>query len=272
MSPEPADSPESSPTLPYAKTNVDGNLAVVKQPGQLLRSAQIACAVSILGAVGAFFVSNLALAAIVTLGWAGALGALIGASDAARWNQRWPRMSAERRSTARVSCTVALAGILLVGHTFLGLTALSRMREYSKACISSANLLGIGAGLTMYVQDHGEPPTCFDDLVTTGINVPAQLVSRSDPVCSTPSPTAPYYSSYVYRPGRGAYPADPGLIVAFERTATASASGRLIRERLRWVLFADGRVELFNEAAFEEALRKDEKRRGELGWPIPPVP
>ena len=80
------------------------------------------------------------------------------------------------------------------------------------------------------------------------------------------------YSSYIYRPGVAKHVADPGLIIAHEREAFDVCEPCICAPKERWVLFGDGKVIHLTDAEFAEALRKDEQRRRELGWPTTTEP
>ena len=272
MSPDPSESRESSPSLAYTKVDAGSQSGPPKSPRRPLRSSGIAGAASLAGALLALVTANALLALCTLLGWPLALAALIFAAEAT-WRNSNSRLPPEQRQKpARLWGTLALTGALLLAQTVLALTALGRTRECAKAAVSAANLRGILQCVAIYSGDYGEYPATLDDLVIGGYTVPRQLRSMFDMTGAPYASSAPFYSSFTYRPGKGAYRNDPALVIGFERSALTPLDLRIFTRWGRVTAFGDGHVEVLDEKAFEQALRKDKQRRKQLGWPIPPDP
>lgn len=151
---------------------------------------------------------------------------------------------------------------------------LARIRMVAKSPVTASNLRGLGQAIEVYGREHDDYPADLDILVTIGECAPNQLLSISDPARGALGERnePPYYSSFVYRPGRGKPMSDLVLVIAFEREPWEPKDARLLTTCARWVLFGDGHVELLDDDGFASALRRDAERRRELGWPVPPAP
>jgi len=157
-------------------------------------------------------------------------------------------------------------GFLLVS-TVLTVLAGNRMADLDRSIGSKTNLVVMWRGLNDYAENHGTFPSSLDELVRDrGLPVwtlvsPSERalwrVARSDQTVR---------SSYVYKPGRGRPASNPDIIIAHDREPFGTWEPRIFAAKGRLVLFADGRVEHLKAAEFDEALRKDEQRRRELGW------
>ena len=88
----------------------------------------------------------------------------------------------------------------------------------------------------------------------------------SDPIVITGfDPSRPLYSSFVFLPCGPYVGSDRDIIIGYERELWSRCEARLLAPAMRWVLFADGQIRQLDQTRFEEALKKDEQRRRELG-------
>lgn len=179
----------------------------------------------------------------------------------------------ERRTPRWAWGILACSILLLLVHTGMASQGLHRQRLVGKSVITATNLRFLGAAIQQYGQENGGWPPDFDVLVATGILDPWRLTSVSDPAFAPKPPSRPLcYTSFVYRPGVGKPVSEPALVLAFERMRWSPKDTRLLIKWARWVVFADGRVELLDDKGFASALRRDAERRRELGWPVPAGP
>ena len=272
VSPDPSELWESTPSLAYAKVGAGSRWGPPKSPRRPLWLSAIVGAAALAGALLALVAANAFFVLCTLLGWPLALAALILTAVAA-WRNSNPSLPNEQRlKAARLWGTLAVAAALLLTQTVLALTALGRTRGCAKAAVSAANLRGILQCVAIYSGDYGEYPATLDDLVIGGYTVPRQLRSMSEMIGAPYTSSAPFYSSFTYRPGKGACRNDPALVIGFERSALTPLDLRIFTRWGRVTAFGDGHVEVLDEKAFKQALRKDKQRRSQLGWPIPPDP
>ncbi len=160
-----------------------------------------------------------------------------------------------------------LSVLLAIGYVPLLLAALGAMRECGgMRPVSAANLRGLGQGIAIYCRDQLDFPPQLATLVNADICPAKQCINpRSSDEESLPG--QPLTSSYVYRPGSGAFRTDPALIIAYEREILWRTHASYFAPLGRLVLFADGRIECLTDDAFRAALTADERRRAEIGWP-----
>ncbi len=163
----------------------------------------------------------------------------------------------------------AAGAVMVVLGAILVLEMLAVARTCSKAAVSWSHLRGIGQAIKLYHADYAEYPPHLHVLVGEGMCTPKQLMSPQDVVHES-DVMALGYSSYLYQPGRGAWQADPGLVLAYERLPFGMHGtmeyGRPLR--VQGVLFADGTVRPLSMDEIAEAMLRDRRKRIELGWPV----
>ncbi len=165
-----------------------------------------------------------------------------------------------------------LSVIVAFGYVPLLLAPLSRGQELGVRPVSISNLRGLEQAIAAYCRDRHDFPPQFAALVNLDICTPKQFISPvTTDLESLPGQTLT--SSYVYRPGSGAFRTDPALMIAYEREIRWRTRDYYFAPLGRLVLFADGRVECLTDDAFRAALAEAERRRAEIGWPtVEPEP
>lgn len=227
--------------------------------------AWLLIAVSLALGGAAFAGEGLAICALPASGVAAAALALVSLMRAWR-----PREDQQSRSAGyRASDVIAafLAGAAALASGAVGMAALSATRASGMSAVTAANLRGIGLSLMRYHEQFGEhAPTLFA-LVDANLSTRKQLVTPFDPRGIEMPPWLPQeYSSFVYRPGAGAWVDDGRLMLVHEAGPFCTGVATLIPQPGWFVLFATGEVRWLVTQAFEAALAVDRERRKELGW------
>jgi hypothetical protein len=202
------------------------------------------------------------------LAWPLALGAMIFAVRAV-WEASATREAPTSPNAGRATTLMmTFCLMLLIGCTLLNMVALGSIRAASKATISAANLAGIGYAVKEYSERHSVYPLSLDSVIKEDGMSPKCFINPFDPEAPNYYPHARLlYSSYIYNPGIGKYVVDPEVIIAHEREAFDVCEPYIFAPKERWVLFGDLKVRHLTDAEFAEAMRNDEQRRQELGWP-----
>lgn len=179
-------------------------------------------------------------------------------TSTAQTQPQWPRLGG----------MLAVSVGLLAAYSVLNLAVTGLFREISKTTVTEANLLGIGQSLNLYFRDHGAYPESAFELARLNYVTAKQFLSIGDPrVLAGGTWDVPTYTSFMFLPLTTMMNGDAQVIVCHEREPWSRRELRILAPRVRWVLFADGQVKALDEAQFEEALKKNETRRNELGLP-----
>lgn len=209
---------------------------------------------SIVLAVAASLAANALMHIGVCSAWIFGVAALVCAGKAIRQTRQAAATGGvqPRRSSLRQAVILAL-GLIGVG-TFMNLWVVVLMDHVSGATATGLHLTCVGHEMQAYAEKHGEYPTPEDMLSNYGI------VRRSERNASAPPCSKDVLMPYTVAPTK-----TPKIILVYgpERWIKRREL-RLLSPLCRWVLFADGRVELLDKAQFEEALKKDAAKRKEL--------
>ncbi|MFH1747807.1 MAG: hypothetical protein ABIG44_12300 [Planctomycetota bacterium] len=271
MSEEPPEAQQSPEPLAYAAIPPGLPTEPLRLPRvALVRSLK--CSLIALAAALFELFAHSGLCISVFLGVIASIVALI-LAVVALWRNFDTRLRDEMLlKVGHVALVLILALAMCAAHAMLTITLMARARNAAFASVSASNLRGVGQCLAIYTREYSTPPPSFNELISSSLITPKQLISPFDPQSPGESINPPHYSSYVYQPIEDPDINDAMLIIGYERKPITTLDARLFSRYGRWVLYGDGHVEALDAEAFERAILKDEQRRRELGWYIPPRP